>query len=48
MRGAVGIIMIIIIATLIIISMIILIIRRTEGTEGQGVSDPKHPSLLAS
>ena len=23
-------------------------IRRTEGTEEQGVSEPKHPSLLAS
>ena len=27
---------------------IIMIIRRTEDTEEQGVSDPEHPSLLAS
>ena len=37
---------------LIIITIIIIrtrmIIRRTEGTEEQGVSDPQHPSLLAS
>ncbi len=26
----------------------LIIIRRTEGTEEQGVSDPQHPSLLAS
>ena len=26
----------------------IVIIRRTEGTEEQGVSDPQHLSLLAS
>ena len=33
---------------MIIIIIIITAIRRTEGTEEQGVSDPKHPSLLAS
>ena len=34
---------------IIIMKMItMIIIRRTEGTEEQGVSDPQHPSLLAS
>ena len=42
------IIIMIIIIPVIIIRITIMIIRRTEGTEEQGVSDPKHPSLLAS
>ena len=33
---------------LMIILVLVMIIRRTEGTEEQGVSDPKHLSLLAS
>ena len=40
-------VMIVLMLTIIIITTIT-IIRRTEGTEEQGVSDPQHPSLLAS
>ena len=40
MRGAVGIIIVIVIA--------LVIVRRTEGTDEQGVSDPGYLSFLAS
>ena len=39
---------IIITSKIMIMVLIMIIIRRTEGTEEQGVSDPQHPSLLAS
>ena len=39
---------IIIIIVIMIIIMIMKIIRRTEGTEEQGVSDPRYLSFLAS
>ena len=52
MRGAIGIIMItimmMIIVRIMMIIIVIMIIRRTEGTEEQGMSDPQHLSLLAS
>ena len=49
MREAVGIkIRVVTNIVIVIVMTMIMIIRRTEGTEEQGVSDPEHPSLLAS